>query len=88
MCFTRSLRRFPITAFEAFPMFVWLTMAFSRPFQEHSCMSTSSLHDSLLQAIDGLVCYALSLQAVCKVPQHFRHNKAEAPSSDLHFNYL
>ena len=47
-----SLRSFPNLAFEMVPMFVWLTMAFSRPFQGRSS-SPSSFHASLLQWIDG-----------------------------------
>ena len=31
---TPSLRSFPNVAFETAPMFVWLTMAISRPFKE------------------------------------------------------
>ena len=34
MCSTPSLRRFPNGAFKTGPMFVWLTMALSRPFME------------------------------------------------------
>ena len=49
-----SLRSFPSLAFEneMVPMFVWLMMAFSRPFQGRSS-SASSFHASLLQWIDG-----------------------------------
>ena len=32
---TTSVRSFPNVAFEIVPMFVWLTMALSRPFEEH-----------------------------------------------------
>ena len=34
MHYTPSLRSFPKVAFEAVPMFIWLTMALSRPFKE------------------------------------------------------
>ena len=36
MCSTLSLRNFPSVAGETVPMFVWLTMALSRPFKEGS----------------------------------------------------
>ena len=51
---TPSLRRFPSIAFNAVPMFVWLTMALSRPFKEDR-RSLSSFHASLLRAIDGVM---------------------------------
>ena len=43
VCSTPSLRRFHSIALETVPVFVWLTMAFSRPFNE-----------DLLKAIDGV----------------------------------
>ena len=59
-----SPRSFPTVTFEAVPMFVWLTMALSRPFKEDR--QALSFHASLLQAIDGVMSLALYSQVVFK----------------------
>ena len=48
-----SLRSFPNVAFETVPMFVWLTMTLSRPFNEDRLALRPSTPSSLLYAIDG-----------------------------------
>ena len=59
---TPSVRSFPSVAFETVPVFVWLAMALSRPFQGRSS-SASSFHASLVQAIHGVMSLALSVPA-------------------------
>ena len=59
-----------------FPIFVWLTMALSRPSKEDRLafpLSTASL----LQAIVGVMFLALCPQAVSRVPQHFRPSEKQ-----------
>ena len=56
-----SLRSFPNVAFETVPMFVWLTMALSRPFKEdHLAVSLSTL----LSGIPKGSCWSLLSSAV------------------------
>ena len=59
-----SLRGFSNVAFETVPVFVWLTMALSRPFKE-DCLA-------IIQAIDGVMSLALCPQVVSQASQHFR----------------
>ena len=54
-------------------------MALSRPFKEDRLALRSSLHASLLQAIDGVMPLALCPQTVPQAPQHFR--PAEKPAT-------
>ena len=72
-----SLRSFPNVAFETVPMFVWVTMALSRPFKGRSS-SAFSFHASLLQAIDGVMSLALCPRVVSQAPQHFRSSEKQA----------
>ena len=72
MCSAPSLRNLPNVAFKTLPMFVWLTMALSRPFFQGISSISSSFNASLLQAIDGVMSLALCPQIVSQVPQHFR----------------
>ena len=51
-------------------MFIWLTIALSS-FQGRPS-SASSIHTSLLQAIDAVMSLALCPQVVSQAPQHFR----------------
>ena len=74
---TPSLRRFPNFALETVPVFVWLTMALSRPFKGRSS-SVSSFRASLLQAIDGVVSLAFCPQVVSQAPQHLRSSETQA----------
>ena len=72
-----SLRSFPSVTFETVPMFVWLTMASLSSFQGRSS-SASSVHASLLQAIDGVLSLVLWPQVVSQVSQHFRSSEKQA----------
>ena len=70
---TLSNRSFPNVAFETVPMFVWLTMALSRPFNEdHLAPYFHSFHASLLQAIGGVMSLTVCPQVMSQAPQHFR----------------
>ena len=77
---TTSLTSFPNVAFETVPMFVWLTMARSRPFKEDRlALPLSTPHSS--QAIDGVVSLALTPlcpEVVSQAPQHFRYSEKQA----------
>ena len=74
---TTSLRSFPNFAFETVSMFVWLTMASLSFFQGRSS-SASSLHASLLQAIDGVMSLALCQQVMSHAPQHLISSAKQA----------
>ena len=82
---------FPNVAFETVPMFVWLTVALSRPFKENRLTddgplssfqgrssSASSFHASLRQAIDSVMSLALSPQVVSQAPQHITSSEKQA----------
>ena len=56
---TPSRRSFPNVAFETVPMFVWLTMALSRPVRKDRLVLPLSTYASPLQAIDGVMSLAL-----------------------------
>ena len=62
--------RFPIFAFQTVPMFVWLTMALCRPFKDEDRLALL-LSTPLLQAIDGVMSFAL-----CS--QHLRSSETQA----------
>ena len=70
---TPSHRRFPNVPFETVSVFVWLTVALSRPFEEDRLAIAS-----LLQAIDGVMSLALCPLVVSQAPQHFRSCEKEA----------
>ena len=73
---TPSLRSIPNVAIETVPMFVWLTMALSRPFKEDRLAEEeASFHASLLQAIDGVMSLALCQQVGSRAPQHLRSSE-------------
>ena len=63
-------QRFPNVAFQTVPMFVWLTMALCRPFKDEDRLALL-LSTPLLQAIDGVMSFAL-----CS--QHFRSSETQA----------
>ena len=77
ICAPPRLKCFPKVAFETVPLFVWLTMALSRPFKGRSS-NASSFHDSLLQAVDGVMSSALCPQVVSQATQHFRYSEKQA----------
>ena len=68
---------FPSVTVETVLMYVWLTMALSRPFKEDS-RTSSSVYASLLQAIDGARSLALWPQVVSQAPQHFWSSETRA----------
>ena len=74
---TESLRSFPNVAFATVSIFVWLTMALSRPFNLRSSRA-SSFHASLLQAIGGGMVLALCPHVVSQAPQHLRSLETQA----------
>ena len=68
---TTSLRSFPNDAFETVPMFVWLTMALSRPFKEDR--RALPLSTPLSSRRSMVWCpWLCALQEVSQAPQHFR----------------
>ena len=72
-----ALPGFPNVVFETVPMFVWLTMALSRPFKQRSS-SASSFNASLLQAIDSVMSLALCPKIVSQASQHFSSSEKQA----------
>ena len=71
---TLSHRSFPKVAFETVPMFVWPTMALSRPFKEDNL--ALPLSTPLSSRCDGVVSLALCPeQVISQAPQHFRSSK-------------
>ena len=65
---TPSIRSFPNVLFETVPMFVWLTMALSRPFKEDRLALPIS---TLLSSRRSMV-WCPCPQVVSQIPQHFR----------------
>ena len=60
MCSTPYLRSFPNAAFEMVPMFVWLTMALSRPFKETGSEHTKGSKELFIRTKHVLCFGALS----------------------------
>ena len=70
---TQALRSYTKVAFEINPIFVWLTMALSRPFNE-----VGRALPLLTQEIDGVVSLALYPHLVSQASQHLRSFEKQA----------
>ena len=80
---TPSLKSFPKVASETVPMFIWLTMTFSRPFKKDRLALPLSAPLSTRWSMVWLMSLALCPQVVSQASQHFRSSEKQATSESI-----